>query len=196
MSRLRATTLAVALVLSSTASASDQNGLFSIRGAGLLSCNTYVEEREKASDVYVMIGGWLDGYITAVNELSDSTFDVAPYATTELLTILIDRHCRNNPADILFSVTNSLLARLFDDRLRSSSAFVDVRVDLAQTRLYIDTILRIQRALVAKGLVEIEVTGQWDIATREGITSYQESVGLKGTGFPDQTTLWRLLRSE
>lgn len=183
------------LVQGAIVSAADQDGLFSIRGAGLLTCKTYVEEREAASDAYVMIGGWLDGYITAVNELSAQTFDVLPYESTELLTILIDRHCEDNPSDILFAVTNSLLAKLFDDRLQSSSAFVDVRVGVDQVRLYTNIIERIQTALTAAGFLDDGAAGRWNLETQDALARYQESEGMEGTGFPDQATLWSLLRS-
>ncbi|MCZ6640249.1 MAG: peptidoglycan-binding domain-containing protein [Gammaproteobacteria bacterium] len=187
--------LFVLFTLGPLASASDQNGLFAIRGAGLLTCHTYVQEREAASDAYVMIGGWLDGYVTAVNELSEQTFDVAPYLSTELLTVLINRHCQENSTDILFAVTNTLLAKLYDERLKSSSAYVDVRVGVDQMRLYTDTIARIQTSLAAKGLLDVEATGQWNLATENALARYQESIGMNGTGFPDQATLWNLLRS-
>ena len=195
MTCIKAVTCAVLLVLGGIASAADQNKLFSIRGAGLLTCETYVQEREAGSDAYIMIGGWLDGYVTAVNELSQETFDVVPFESTELLTILIDRHCKNNPSDILFAVTNNLLAKLFDDRLRSSSPYVDIRVGPNQMRLYTHLVVRIQESLAARGLLDIEATGQWNVATERAVAKYQESVGMDGTGFPDQATLWQLLRS-
>lgn len=196
MTYMRAFSLIALLAVGSFASAADKDGLFSIRGAGLLTCQTFVQEREAASDAYVMIGGWLDGYITAVNELSLETFDVVPYVSTELLTILIDRHCKDNPADLLFAVANTLLGRLFDDRLKSSSPHVDVRVDLHQTRLYTDTVARIQSSLAAKGLLDGEATGQWSVATTNALAEYQKSIGMSSTtGFPDQATLWSLLRS-
>lgn len=196
MTYKRALILITVLALGSFASAADKDGLFSIRGAGLLTCQTFVHERAEASDAYVMIGGWLDGYVTAVNELSLETFDVVPYVSTELLTVLINRHCQDNPADLVFAVTNTLLARLFDDRLKTSSPYVDIRVDLDQTRLYKDTVWRIQSLLAAKGLLAAEATGEWSLATQDALAEYQKSVGLNGTGFPDQTTLWNLLRSQ
>lgn len=191
----RAVIVIALLCFSPFVSAADQNGLFAIRGAGLLTCQTFVQEREAASDAYVMIGGWLDGYVTAINELSQETFDIIPYVSTELLTVLINRHCKDNPTDILYAVTNTLLANLFDERLKFSSAYVDVRVGVDQMRLYTNTIERIQTTLAAKGLLDIEASGKWNIATRDALVKYQESVGLKGTGFPDQATLWSLLRS-
>ena len=195
MTYLRMLGLLALLAHGSFTSAADQNGLFAIRGAGLLTCLTYVQEREAASDAYLMIGGWLDGYVTAINELSLETFDVTPYVSTELLTVLINRHCKDNATDILYAVTNTLLAKLFDERLKSSSAYVDVRVGIKQMRLYTDTIERIQTSLAAKGLLDIEATGQWNLATQNALARFQESIGMNGSGFPDQATLWSLLRS-
>ena len=196
MTYMRAFSLVALLTVGSFASAADKDGLFSIRGAGLLTCQTFVQEREAASDAYVMIGGWLDGYVTAINELSLDTFDVVPFVSTELLTVLINRHCKDNPTDLLFAVANTLLGRLFDDRLQTSSPYVDVRVGLNQTRLYTDTVVRIQSSLVAKGLLDVEATGHWNLATKDALAEYQKSIGMNSTtGFPDQATLWSLLRS-
>jgi hypothetical protein len=173
--------------------AADDKGLFAIRGAGLLTCQTFVKERAAASNAYVMIGGWLDGYVTGVNELSRNTFDIVPFVSTELLTVLLDRHCKRNPSDLVFAVMNTLLARLYDNRLPAASPYVDVRVGLDQTRLYAETIVRIQSALAAKGHLPGERTGRWDQATQAALGRYQASVGLKASGFPDQATLWSLL---
>jgi hypothetical protein len=62
-------------------------------------------------------------------------------------------------------------------------------------RLYTDTIERIQTSLAAKGLLDTEATGQWNLATQNALARYQESLGMNGSGFPDQATLWSLLRS-
>src|SRR5690606_13606724 len=172
----------------------DQQGLFSIRGAGLLTCATFVAERDKASDAYLMMGGWLDGYITGVNELADDTFDITPFQSTELVSLLVYRHCRDNGDDLLFAVVNTLLARLHDQRLSSASPHADVRVGDRQMRLYVSVIRDIQSALVRKGLLSESADGAWDDATTSALSRYQASVGLESSGFPDQTTLWHLLR--
>ena len=95
--------------------AADITDRFSIRGAGLLTCDIYVSERAERSEAYLMIGGWLDGYITGVNQYAPDTYDVTSFESTELLSIIIDNHCQQNPEDRLFSVVNSILAELHDD---------------------------------------------------------------------------------
>lgn len=174
--------------------AADQHGLFSIRGAGLLTCGTFVAEREKASEAYMMMGGWLDGYITGVNELAESTFDITPFQSTELVSLLVYRHCRDNSEDLIFAVVNTLLARLHDQRLTSASPYTDVRVGERQVRLYDSVIRDIQSALAGKGLLAENPDGSWNAATATALSRFQATVGLESSGFPDQTTLWYLLR--
>lgn len=183
-----------ALLWGAVAWGADQHGLFSIRGAGLLTCQTFVAERDKASDAYLMMGGWLDGYITGINELSDDTFDITPYQSTELVSLLAYRHCRENGDDLFFAVVNGLLAKLYDQRLVSSSGHADVQVGNRQVRLYASVIRDIQRALANKGLYAGAVDGAWNFETTSALSSFQDSVGLEGSGFPDQTTLWHLLQ--
>ncbi|MCB1870038.1 MAG: peptidoglycan-binding protein, partial [Gammaproteobacteria bacterium] len=52
----------------STAQAADANGEFVVKGAGLLPCNVYTAEREKRSNIYYLIGGWLEGFLSAHNK--------------------------------------------------------------------------------------------------------------------------------
>lgn len=173
----------------------DKDGRYSIRGAGLLSCKTFVEERAKKSPAYMMIGGWLDGYITAFNKLKKDTYDITPYATTELLSVVINRHCASNPDDLLAPVLDSMLIRLYEDRLDKASPFIVIRVGNYQTRLYARTVHEIQTILSRKGLFKEDATGKWGNSTQTSLASYQQSIGFEATGFPDQKTLWHLLRS-
>ena len=55
------------LFTASPANAADEQGRYAIHGAGLLKCRVFVEEKSKQSPAYMMIGGWMDGYISAVN---------------------------------------------------------------------------------------------------------------------------------
>jgi hypothetical protein len=56
------------LLHAGSAQAADRNGEFAVKGAGLLTCTIYVAERERRSNVYYMIGGWLEGFISAHNK--------------------------------------------------------------------------------------------------------------------------------
>ena len=173
--------------------AADDQGDFSIRGAGLVDCKAYVKERAEKSPAYLMMGGWIDGYLTATNQYRQQTYDIAPYQTTELLTRIIDNHCQQNPDDRLFSVVNTIVAKLLPNRIIEGQKRVQISVGDRTTTLYPDTIRKLQSRLIEAGLMKGSTTGEYDPATKAAVQAYQESIDFTPTGFPDQATLWRLL---
>jgi hypothetical protein len=112
-----------------------------------------------------------------------------------LLSIL-DRHCRENPTDAVFGVLTSLFEKkLWQDRVAVKSDKVDVVVGEREVRLYVHLIERVQDALRTAGWYAGPVDGAFSPMTEAAVKRYQSSIGFEATGFPDQLTLWRLLRT-
>ena len=176
------------------ASAADDKSLFAMKGAGFLPCQIYVNERATKSNIYYMIGGWLEGYITAHNKYVEDTYDVASFESLELLLNVLENHCKSNPTDNLYSVINSLITKISVQRLREESDRVEIEEDGRKTILYRETIRRIQAELTRLGLFQDPVDGRYTDATKSAIIAFQSDLDYEMTGFPDQTTLWRLLR--
>ena len=176
------------------ASAADSQGNFAMKGAGFLPCQVFVTERESKSNVYYMIGGWLEGFISAHNKYVDGTYDIASFESLELLLWVIDKHCRSNPDDRLYSVVNSIIIQLSPDRLQKRSRKLDIKSGQRSTALYQTTIRRMQARLTELGLYKDDVDGRYTEATESALMAFQSDNDLEMTGFPDQTTLWRLLR--
>lgn len=61
--------------------------------------------------------------------------------------------------------------------------------------LYVATVRSIQRALAERKLYRGEIDGIYTDATRAAVIAFQTDIKFAPTGFPDQATLWRLLRS-
>jgi hypothetical protein len=188
--------LAATLVLTGAAFGGDKSGNFAIRGAGMIDCNTYLQEKEQQSQAYIMIGGWIDGYLTATNQLSEETYDITSFQSTELLATVLQNHCETNGDHRLFTVLSSIAAQLKDDRLVERSETVTVQVDDKSTRLYSETIRRMQSRLKEAAHYQGGVTGRFDAATLAAVKAYQESIGYTPTGFPDQATLWKLFADQ
>lgn len=184
------------LVYSVAANAADKQGRYSIHGAGLLECKVFVDERKKQSPAYMMIGGWMDGYITAINKLEKSTFDITSFTTTELLSVLIDKHCASHPDDLLAPVLDAILIKLHADRVQEASPLAVVRVGEVQTSLYAKTLADIQAKLIQKKFLNKTSAGIWSADVQDALRRYQTSANLESTGFPDQKTLWHLFRSK
>ena len=189
------TVLATSLLISQGAAAADNKKQFALRGAGLITCAIYEKEREAKSEAYLMTAGWIDGYITGTNQHSPETYDILSFETTELLTAILAKHCKANPTDRVFAVLKSLFLKLHQDRLQSLSKKMEVVVGERKTSLYVEVLKRIQKKLSAAGFYKGKINGTYGQSTIEGMKAFQRSAKFKPTGFPDQMTLWRLLRS-
>ena len=172
----------------------DAQGQFSIRGVGLITCTIFVQERLAQEEVYLVTAAWLDGYITGLNQATDNTYDVLSFESSELLMSIIDRHCRENPNDTVFAVLNSLFRKIHEDRVPTLSRKLAIEMGENKVLLYTEVIKRVQSALVKRGFYSGKSDGAFSNATSEGVKRFQESENLEPTGFPDQLTLWRLLR--
>lgn len=180
-------------IFGSLAHAADEDGRYSVRGAGLLSCETFSAERAAQSSAYQMIGGWLDGYITALNANRPETYDIASFESTEVLARILDRHCQSHPKQRLFSVVNAVTSQLHAQRISTASPRQRVVIGDYSTELYNETVTRMQLALVEQGLMLLAaVTGQFDKPTAIALAGYQRKIEFEPTGFPDQATLWVL----
>ncbi|MEM7078976.1 MAG: peptidoglycan-binding domain-containing protein [Pseudomonadota bacterium] len=173
--------------------AADKAGQYSVRGAGLLSCETYLQERAADSPAHKMIGGWIDGYLSATNAHRDDTYDITSFQSTELIGRILQRHCAEHPHHRLFSVLKSMVAQLHEQRVVDASPQQMIVVDDRRTQLYNDTILRMQMVLAERGLIKYaQISGRFDEQTSAALARFQEERNFQPTGFPDQATLWML----
>ena len=185
---------AAALLLSQGLAAADDKGQFGVRGAGLISCALYVQERQARAEVYLMTAAWVDGYITATNQYSADTYDIVSFETTELLAAILGEHCRKHPADRIFPVLKGLLAKLHQDRLQQHSNKAEVVVGDRKVSLYVDVLKRVQSRLATAGFYNGKIDADYGQASIDAMKGFQRSIDFKATGFPDQMTLWRLFR--
>lgn len=188
--------LTATLLSASVARAEDDKGQYAVRGAGLINCALFVQARATRDDAYLVVAAWADGYVTGINQHARETYDVLSFEGTELLMAVVDQHCQQNPTDPVFGVLTKLFEQLWPDRLTSRSDKVAVRVGEREAQHYVELIGRMQRALSAGGFYVGPIDGELSPPTVEALKRFQVSIDFEGTGFPDQTTLWRLLRNE
>lgn len=182
----------IALGLSSAATAADSKGQFGIRGAGLVSCYVFDHEREAHSTVYDVIAGWMDGYITGMNQYAPGTYDAASFQSTELYAALVAEYCKKHPETPVFAVINSLVKQTWKDRLRAPSQKVEVAIGDQKVLLYEAAIRQIQEKLASRGYYGDKISSAYGPAVQQAMMAFQQSIRFKATGFPDQATLWRL----
>jgi hypothetical protein len=183
------------LLLQTTAAvAANSDNEFAVKGAGLLPCGIYTKAREDRSNLYYMIGGWIEGYLSAHNRYADDTYDIMSFESLKLLLNVVDNHCQANPTHRLHAVMNAVIAELQPDRLREASARVKISEDGREVALHRETIARMQSRLSELGLYKAKADGRFTEETKSALIAFQSDIDFEKTGFPDQATLWRLLR--
>ena len=106
--------LSIFIVLSvSFAFAADKSGAYSVLGEGTMSCGTLVQSVHNAENTdKVIIGSWVNGYLTAINQFKYKRINVAQGTDREARELWIYNYCQKNPLDNLATATSSLYAEL------------------------------------------------------------------------------------
>jgi hypothetical protein len=176
------------------ARASDAQGVFAVEGIATETCAMFIQERDLKSERYFMFGGWVDGYVTAINQYNVDTYDITTWETTDLLMALIDRHCRANPDDEFVGVVAAMAKKLNPDRLKAQSPVIDIVVGDKKGKMYQEVLRRVQQALIDQGFYQGTADGQFGPQTQQAIAAFQTARQLESSGFPDQITMLALLR--
>jgi hypothetical protein len=185
--------MAACILLQQGAGAADDKGQFGVRGAGLVKCAVFESEREARSQIYQIVGAWMDGYITGSNQHADDTYDMLSFESTEMLAAVVSENCKKNPEAAVFAVLRAVVAQAGKNRLRAPSKKVELAVGERKVLLYEEVLRRMQQKLAAAGFYRGPIDGKYDAATQKALQAFQTSAQLQPTGFPDQVTLWRLL---
>lgn len=180
----------------SLAEAADKQGQYAVRGVGLVSCKLFISEKAARGDVYLMTAAWVDGYISGTNQHADNTYDVLSFESTELLMNVLEKHCKQYPDDPVFGVVASLFKKLQSDRLVSYSEKITIEEGKRNAQLYKEVVQRLQNALKDKGYYSGPANGSFTGETQAAVAKFQKSIEFEATGFPDQLTLWRLMRKD
>lgn len=177
-----------------TAQAADSEGKFTVKGVGLASCERFVAEREKNSELAAMFAGWLDGYLSAINQIAPETYDVTAWEATGLLLAFIEDHCKENPDVRFFTMANALAGKLMEDRVKTQSPLMDAKAGDQSVKIYKEALRRAQQALKQKGFYNDSVDGVFGPNTQKAFEAFQRKENIRVTGVPDQMTMLKLLR--
>ena len=196
----RVSTALLALYLTTgvpgAARAAAGKGEFGIKGIGASDCATAVREYKGGSPNAMMYGGWLYGYMTALNQSTPDTFDLATWQDLNTLSNFIIDYCAKNPrmsfAQAVFNMTNALKP----SRLTTMSQPVRFRKNDKEFVLYGAVIARIGQALAAQGLYKGRVADNpvFSDEMARALAQFQSRKKLPATGEPDQFTLFQLFR--
>ncbi|MEM8798990.1 MAG: peptidoglycan-binding protein [Pseudomonadota bacterium] len=179
--------------------AADADGQIAVKGAGIASCERFLKAREERSQDYFMFGGWMEGFITAMNTYEEDTFDLVPWQRSDLLAAITASYCRKNPEKTFYQALVKVANTLGPQRLDARSELILVGENETGKGLpiYSDILMRAQNRLTDLGHDTGGADGQFGPGTKTAILAFQKEMGLKQTGLPDQPTLIKLfLQSE
>ncbi|MEM1434128.1 MAG: peptidoglycan-binding domain-containing protein [Pseudomonadota bacterium] len=173
--------------------AADKDGSFRVKGAGSSTCAYFLDAVTERGKEFVSYGGWLDGYLSAMNRYEAGTYDVVSWQSTELLLASLLRYCQANPETSFHDAAAQLAETLKRTAIRSKDPIVVTEHDGIAAAMYQETLMRVQRRLRQRGFYENDPSGQFDEATRNALLAFQRDKNIDETGLPDQATLTRLL---
>ncbi len=192
---VRAPLLALALVAGADAAeAADDAGLFAIKGAGLQDCAAFIEAVAAGSPDLALYAGWIDGYVTALNQFTPDAFDFAPWQNAQTMLGLTQSVCSAAPPETRFMDAFADLARILaPHRLTAQSPIEAVQVGGRGALVYRAVVAAAQTRLAALGHYEGAADGAFDEAVSAALAAFQRAEGLEAHGLPDQPTLFALL---
>ncbi len=180
------------LLLSAVAQGADIDSKFAVKGAGISSCEKFLEAYEEEKELYYTYGGWLDGYMTAANQHLGDTYDIAPWQSTGLLLTMMASNCKKNPEISFHQVAQLMVDELVKTRLRSAGRYGVIQGG-SPVPLHEDIIRRIKVALKEGGYYSGNThVATWDEDVVTAVKAFQKSKNLPETGMPDQSTLFML----
>lgn len=192
LARRTAATLLGALCALSAASAADRDGRFAALGAGVATCERFLDARAARSSEYFMMGGWIDGYLSARNQTEDDTFTLAPWQSTDVLAGFLADYCHKHPQEALLRAVMVMAEALRPHRLTQSSERVAVTVGPFQQDFFREVLARMQQRLRDAGYYAGPTEGDFDEATARAVSAFQQDRDIDVSGFPDQKTLFLL----
>ncbi len=184
---------ALCAALPFAAGAADAEGRFAIKGTGISSCQMFLNETEKRSHNSFLFAGWLNGYLTAVNQSRADTFDATSWESLDTLANYLAHYCRKHPEKSFFIAVTTMLDALMEQRLRTFTPKLRASAGGNATILYQEVLRRAQVSLAERGYYQGEPVGLYDTETHQALEAFQKAEGLDTHGLPDQRTLHRLL---
>src|ERR1700733_6651247 len=105
--RMRPTSalLAASMLLGFTAQASSHLYI----GDGANSCGAWTQERAQDSQRVQLWKGWVLGFVSGVNNISDQHPDFLKQVDAPAIYAWIDNYCRSNPLDHVFDATVAMV---------------------------------------------------------------------------------------
>ncbi len=164
------------------------------RGLDNRACKDYVAALDKGLDPVHKYLVWMEGYLTAANRLMPETFDALPVVAIGPTASIIYGTCKMAPDKMLEGVVDMVLAAYRPYRVQRSSQLIEVAIGDVYAPIRQETMVLIQRELLAQNLYKGSTDGQFSPALRLALLEYQEQKKITKSGAPDAATILNLIK--
>lgn len=189
----KTTTLLLATLVLGTAlqaRAADEDGRFGIEGIGGSPCSEFsAAAKDRNSRNFAVYAGWIMGYVSQANRLTEDTFDLTPWQPVEVLIHQLTRYCAGNPTASFEQANAELLAFLMPQRMVEADTLMTFRSGTKATMIYESVLTTLAANLKAAGY---ENDGD-PVSVSRAIKAFQEAQNLPVNGLPDVNVLARLV---
>lgn len=197
MRKFGAVVLVACSIQGAASFAATDDGQYANYAVGAQPCSAVLQayQQNDQSAVLLEVSSWLSGYISAMNRVSEETYDVTPIMNHASLTMLTLRICENNPDQLYESVVNAALSVLAPLRSQEEVGGVQIERDGLSITLRENSIKALQVILAEKGLLdEAAADGVFGDMTAKAISTWQNDNGLQVTGLFDPVTVFSLVQ--
>lgn len=174
----------------------EERSRFAVKGRGLAPCSALTDAYRDETPDRFLFAGWLNGYLTALQQTDPETFDLAPWQSTDFLVRYTLRYCGKNPDQPFFAAAAALATALREHRLTEPSDLILIRAEGRQGRYYQETLRQVEERLNALGLAQVDVDGTFTRESYDALKAFQRQHELEVTGLPDLPTLLKLFAPE
>ena len=114
----RALLLAFTLFTSVQAWSSDKDGYYVAHSPP--PCGKYIEARQNGADLWAK--WWITGYLTAYNERTPDTVDIAGDTDRTGIYLWLENWCKENPLKTVGNGMDALMVELYPNRHKTTKA--------------------------------------------------------------------------
>lgn len=97
----------------------DEHGRYWIYGVGKHSCATFTREIKGNRLSYVAYKGWVSGYLTSSNRLSEETYNLLGGAGFQSALTWLESYCKKYPENTLYMALANMTAVFYPDRKKT-----------------------------------------------------------------------------
>jgi hypothetical protein len=162
-----------------------------IKGVGAALCRNYTQAVNEKDEQRFIFGGFLQGYITGLNESLSNVFDITPWQNDRTLGLILYKYCVENPTQQFVFAVGRVLISFNTDVLTQPSPLKPVD--------NVQPIILLRESVMQQIIERLNRLGYGNLAgntisknVQVALKAFQEKEGLEASGVPDQETLLRL----